>query len=137
MTPERIGLVKSSFAHILPISAQAGTMFYDRLFTIAPQLRPMFVNDMEEQGRKLMLTLATVVYDLDRLDRIIPAASELARRHVAYGACEEHYAVVGEALLWTLGTALGPRFTPETEAAWAEAYRILSDAMIAAARQVA
>ena len=51
--------------------------------------------------------LAVVVGGLDKLDTILPAASALAKRHVAYGAAPEHYPVVGGALLWTLEKGLG------------------------------
>jgi nitric oxide dioxygenase len=103
------------------------------LFEIAPQVRPLFKNDMDEQGRKLMMTLSVVVNGLDRLDEIAPVARDLAIRHVAFGVKPEHYALVGAALLWTLGQGLGEKFTPEVEAAWTQAYTTLSGVMIGAA----
>ena len=90
---------------------------------------------MAEQGRKLFLTLATVVDALDRLDTIVPVARELAIRHIGYGAHEQHYAAVGSALVETLRVGLGPAFDRDTEAAWIAAYTILSDTMLAAVRE--
>src|SRR6201986_5663207 len=106
MTPDQIKLVQQSFAKVAPISEQAAVLFYDRLFEIAPQVRAMFPNDMTEQRPKLMATLAIVVNGLSNLEMILPAASSLATRHVAYGAKPEHYPVVGSALLWTLEKGL-------------------------------
>ncbi len=134
MSPEAIRLVKTSFAYVIPISGEASRLFYDRLFSISPELRALFTRDMQEQGRVLMLTLATIVHDLDKLDRLVPAAQDLARRHVQYGVIDAHYPLVGDALLWTLEQGLGPRFTPAVRAAWAEAYGLLADAMTAATR---
>ena len=85
MTPDQIKLVQDSFAKVAPISAKAAELFYGRLFEIAPQVRAMFPDDMTEQRKKLMVTLAIVVQGLNNLDTILPAASALAKRHVDYG----------------------------------------------------
>jgi nitric oxide dioxygenase len=133
MTPQQIALVQSSFARVAPMADQAATLFYDRLFAIAPQVRPMFKGEMGEQGRKLMSTLAVVVNGLADLDVILPAARALARRHVAYGARPAHYIAVGEALLWTLEQGLGEGWTPAAAEAWTAAYQLLSGFMISEA----
>jgi nitric oxide dioxygenase len=135
MTPRQIALVQESFRLVLPIREQAAALFYDRLFTLDPSLRALFVGtDMGEQARKLMMAIGMVVGGLTRLDQIIGEVQKLAIRHVDYGVEESHYATVGEALLWTLEAGLKDAFTPETKQAWAEAYGILSGAMIEAAR---
>ena len=137
MTPEQIKLVQDSFAKVAPISAKAAELFYGRLFEIAPQVRAMFPDDMSEQRKKLMATLAIVVNGLNNLDTILPAASALAKRHVSYGAEAAHYPVVGQALLWTLEQGLGPSWTPEVAAAWTSAYTTLSEFMIGEAHEKA
>ncbi|NJC35083.1 nitric oxide dioxygenase [Sphingomonas jejuensis] len=134
ITARQIDLVQDSFALVIPVSADAAAEFYRRLFESAPDTRPLFKNDMAEQGRKLFLTLATVVDALDRLDEVVPVARELAIRHVGYGVADRHYDVVGAALIETLRMGLGPRFDAETEAAWGAAYTILADTMVEAAR---
>ena len=133
MNPTQIKLVQESFAKVAPISEQAAVIFYDRLFEVAPTVRAMFPNDMTEQRKKLMATLAVVVNGLSNLEAILPAASALAKRHVSYGAKPEHYPVVGGALLWTLEKGLGAAWTPELAAAWTAAYSTLSGYMISEA----
>lgn len=118
---------------MVPIAATAAELFYGRLFEIAPEVKPLFKTDLKAQGVKLMKMLGTVVNKLEDLDEIVPAAAALAQRHVGYGVKPEHYAPVGAALLWTLEQGLGDAFTAEVKAAWAEAYGILSEAMIGAA----
>ena len=135
LTNQQIDRVQDSFATVVPITDQAAAEFYRRLFELAPDTRPLFRHDMAEQGRKLFLTLATVVDALDRLDSIVPVARELAIRHVGYGAKEHHYASVGSALIETLRVGLGPAFDRETEEAWAAAYAVLSNTMLAAVRE--
>jgi len=134
LTTHQIDLVQDSFAAVVPITDRAAAAFYRRLFEMAPDTKHLFRNDMAEQGRKLFLTLATVVDALDRLDTIVPVARELAIRHVSYGAKQHHYAAVGSALLATLELELGTAFDSETKAAWLAAYTILSDTMLAATR---
>jgi nitric oxide dioxygenase len=133
MTPEQIKLVQQSFAKVAPISEQAAVLFYDRLFEIAPSVKGLFPTDMSEQRRKLMATLAVVVNGLSNIEMILPAASSLATRHVAYGARPEHYPVVGAALLWTLEQGLGADWTADVAEAWTAAYTTLSGFMIAQA----
>jgi hemoglobin-like flavoprotein len=130
MTPDQIKAIQESFTKVAPISEQAATLFYGRLFEIAPEVRPLFRGDIKEQGRKLMATLAVVVAGLGNLEAILPAASALAKRHVEYGVKPAHYAPVGEALLWTLERGLGEQWTVELAAAWGAAYGVLSEFMI-------
>lgn len=132
LTARQIELVQDSFAKVLPIVPQAAVIFYDRLFLIAPDTRRLFHGDMADQGRKLFLTLATVVDALDRLDQILPVAEALAIRHVGYGARDEHYAAVGTALVDALTVVLGDGFDVDTAAAWRRAYAVLSGCMLAA-----
>ena len=133
MNPSQIKLVQESFAKVAPISDQAAVMFYNRLFEVAPQVKAMFPADLTEQRKKLMAMLAAVVNGLGNLETVLPAASALANRHVAYGAKVEHYPVVGAALLWTLEKGLGDGWTPEVAEAWADAYDMLSGFMISEA----
>lgn len=136
VTKHQIILIRDSFSAVLPVTDAAAEAFYTRLFELAPDTRPLFRNDMVDQGRKLFLTLSTVIDALDRPDRIASAAGELAVRHVGYGTQEHHYSAVGSALIETLRTGLGSAFDQETEDAWLAAYDMLSRIMLNAARRV-
>src|SRR5262245_284153 len=130
MTPDHVKLVQNSFAKIGPIADTAASLFYKRLFEIAPEVKTLFRGDMTEQGRKLMKTLTIVVSGLGNLDSILPAASALAKNHVAYGVRPKHYTLVGEALLWALERGLGSEWTPDLRSAWSAAYATISNFMI-------
>jgi hemoglobin-like flavoprotein len=134
MTSQQIELVKSSWSKVALIPTEAvGDLFYNRLFEIAPEVKPMFKNiSIEEQSRKLLSMLAYVINKLDKLEDIIAEVQKLAQRHVAYAVKESHYAAVGSALLWTLEQGLQELFTSEVKTAWIECYTILSGAMIKA-----
>src|SRR5262245_14202425 len=118
MTPAEIELVQSSFKSVVPIADQAADLFYGRLFEIAPEVRPLFPEDLSGQKKKLIAMLATAVSNLHQVETIIPAVQDLGRRHVGYGVNEAHYKPVGEALIWTLDTGLGEAFTLEVKGAW-------------------
>ncbi|PIW28116.1 MAG: hemin receptor [Rhodospirillales bacterium CG15_BIG_FIL_POST_REV_8_21_14_020_66_15] len=137
MTPEQIKLVQDSFKSVAPIAATAADIFYGRLFEVAPQLRPLFPQDMSEQKKKLMQMIGVAVTNLHQVETIAGAVQDLGRRHVGYGVRDEHYDIVGGALLWTLGKGLGDAFTADVESAWAEAYGLLASVMKDAAAEAA
>jgi hemoglobin-like flavoprotein len=136
MTPDQVTLVQESFKKVVPIADKAADLFYERLFTIAPEVRSLFPTDLSEQKKKLMQVLATAVTNLHQVEKILPAVEELGRRHVAYGVTEKHYEPVGAALLWTLEQGLGPDFSPPVKAAWTETYITVAGVMTKAAATV-
>lgn len=135
MTPEQVKLVQDSFAKVRPIAATAADLFYGRLFEIAPQVRPMFPDDMTEQKKKLMAMLGLAVANLDKPDTVVPALQTLGRQHIAYGTQAAHYEPVGAALLWTLEQGLGDAFTPQVREAWEETYGLVAKVMKDAAAE--
>ena len=136
-TERELKLVRNSFDQVVPIAGVAADLFYMRLFEIAPSLRRMFPEDMRDQKRKLMVMLATAVQGLHDLDRLLPELMELGARHTGYGVKDEHYKIVGEALIWTLERGLGNAFTPEIERAWTRVYLLLAATMQAGADDAA
>jgi len=130
MTERQILLVKNSWSYIVVDSEGAGQLFYNRLFEIAPGIKHMFTTDPKEQARKLMNMVTLIVTKLQKLDEILSEIKNLASRHGKYGAKPEHYAVVGECLLWTLEKGLGEKWNNETKEAWVKVYSVLAEAMI-------
>jgi hemoglobin-like flavoprotein len=129
LTANDVALVRASFAMVAPIQGTAADLFYDRLFAIAPQLRPLFPADLTEQKRKLMVMISAAVGGLGDLATLVPAVKALGARHAGYGVTTAHYAIVGEALLWTLERGLGDKFTPDVKSAWTKVYGVLAATM--------
>lgn len=129
MTPEQVTMVQDSFRKVVPIAGTAADLFYNRLFEIAPEVKPLFPADLSEQKKKLIAMLATAVNNLHQVDKILPAVQDLGKRHAAYGVTDKMYSPVGAALLWTLGQGLGSDFTPELKSAWTETYVTLAGVM--------
>ena len=124
----------------------AGIILFKHIFRIAPQALPLFsfgrvegaeVNDalfeqedLKAHATKVVATVATAVGMLTKLDELVPILTSLGTKHVGYGVVPEHYAVVGEALIATLGDALGDAFDAETKSAWVAVYGIVQKTMI-------
>jgi hemoglobin-like flavoprotein len=132
MTPQQVRLIKESFAKVAPIADRSAGLFYARLFSIAPELRPLFKGDISQQGRKFMATLTVAVASLENFDELKPGLRALARQHVSFGVQAENYGPLGEALIWTLQQGLGEAFTAELREAWQAAYAAIADTMKAA-----
>jgi nitric oxide dioxygenase len=130
MNTQQIQLVKDTWSYVIAKSDEAGQLFYNRLFEVAPGVKHLFKGEMKEQSRKLMSMVTYVVTKLDKLETIVSEIKFLAQRHSKYGAKPEHYSVVGECLIYTLKTGLGSRWNKETEEAWVAVYGVLSSAMI-------
>ena len=133
MTDEQISLVKKSWKIFRDIDpAIVGDVFYSKLFVKAPHVKHLFKNSKEEQSKKLIEMINTIIGRLDRLDELTEDIRQLAIRHVQYGVKPVHYAIVGDTLLWTLQQGLGNDWNNETASAWKACYKILSDTMIQA-----
>jgi nitric oxide dioxygenase len=133
ITEPQILLVKNTwkiFRGIDPLLV--ADVFYSKLFTQNPELKPMFTRDMNAQYRKLIDMLSIIVARLDRLDLLTEDIIAMARRHAGYGVKPEHYEMVGDALIWTLKQGFGRDWSPPMEEAWLNCYRTLSDTMITA-----
>lgn len=130
MTDRQILLVKNSWSFVMVRSEEAGLMFYERLFDIAPELQSLFKTHPKEQALKFMTMLTMVVSKLQKLDEIIEDIKSLARRHNRYGVKTAYYRIVGAALIWTLHEVLKDKWNDELEEAWIEVYGLISQAMI-------
>ena len=135
MTPEQVKLIRLTFVQVMDRKSETGRLFYERLFSIAPETRAMFRSDMDAQSQKLLDTLALAIASLRDLPSLVAMLEALALRHVGYGVQEKQYDAVGAALLWTLERVLGPAFTPEARDAWATLYGTVADVMRNAAKK--
>ena len=134
MTPDQVRLIRESWLKVQPISDTAAERFYARRCELEPSVPPLCKRPLAEQGPMLMSALRMIVMRLEHLDQLVPGIRALGARHAGYGVRDEHYAVVGEALLWTLEQGLGPDFDDATREAWATAYGVLAATMQEAAR---
>jgi hemoglobin-like flavoprotein len=114
---------------VVPIADEVAQLFYERIFEIDPSLRVLFQTDPVVRRRKLMDALEFIVAHVDRPDDLVPMLAALGQRHVGYGVRPEHYAVAGEALLWTLDDGVGALRTAAAREAWVTVYDLITAAM--------
>jgi NAD(P)H-flavin reductase/hemoglobin-like flavoprotein len=127
-------VIRGSLASMTIGSQQCASDFYGYLFTAAPRLRNMFPPEMHNQNERLFAALLKIVELLDTPDALARYLSQLGADHRKFGVRPEHYAPVGQALLKTLRRHC-PRWGDAEEAAWATAYAVASEAMVAGAEQ--
>jgi hemoglobin-like flavoprotein len=73
MSPETKGLLKTTWAKVIPTSDVAAGLFYERLLTLDPSLQRLFKNaNMKEQRQKLVQALKAVINSVDDLPSSIP-----------------------------------------------------------------
>lgn len=141
LTETQRDAIVHSFKLVVPIAETAADLFYKRLFELRPKYKALFNDDMQGQKRKLITMLAFIVRSLDYRDAewrdhvetdqdLLHVMLALGRRHTElYRVPPESYAVVGEALLWTLDYGLGEAFTPEVRQAWTDVYKTVATTM--------
>ncbi|MGE0871206.1 MAG: globin domain-containing protein [Kofleriaceae bacterium] len=134
-------VIKDSWRLVVPIAETAADLFYKRLFELQPSYKQYFTGDMPSQKRKLLAMLAFIVKSLDwpesawrenvaDEDDLFLVVLALGRRHTElYKIPDASYAVVGEALLWTLDYGLGKKFDDAARTAWTKVYTLVSNTM--------
>ncbi|GAA4549394.1 FAD-binding oxidoreductase [Pseudonocardia xishanensis] len=108
--------------------------FYRTLFGYAPGLRSLFPLSMTTQHSRFGRALVHVVSHLDEPESLIGFLAQLGRDHRKFDVREEHYAVVGRALVAALAETAGEAWTAELAEAWEHTYGFLAGAMQAGAR---
>lgn len=132
MTPDQARVVQATWRAVLPVGDTFAELFYGRLFSVDPELRKLFKDDLVEQGRNLTAMLSVAAANLAKPERITLALRQLGKRHAAYGVEPKDFRTVEDALLFALEHALIDVFTPEVKAAWQAAYALLSSTMLGA-----
>ena len=128
---EQVALVQTSWAKCVPIADVAADLFYNKLFELDPELRPLFPADLADQKKKLMAMITLAVAGLTSLDELVPKVQELGRRHaVYYKVTAPMFDTVGAALLDTLEKGLGESWDADHKEAWTIVYGVLSKTMI-------
>ena len=127
LSPNDLTLIKETRATFVSDPDTAAALFYNKLFEIDPSTREMFPHDIQDQGRKLMTTLAVAIDALENWDRLAPILAGLARRHLGYSVEVYHYASVAQAFQETLAAA---DVDDATCAAWQRAMSALTEYMI-------
>lgn len=127
-------LVQSTLPALREHGETITQVFYKELLEEHPELRPMFNTGDQTNGaqaKRLAGAILAYVGNLDRLQVLGDAVTNISRRHVQVKVLPEQYPIVGKHLLGAIKTVLGDAATPEILAAWGAAYQDLAEIMIA------
>ena len=120
MTPEATALIKSSYADVAAKPRQLAARFYEELFSVAPNLRPLFPKDLTQLQGHFEAALALVVRNLDEMSALQEPLRDLGAQHVHWGARPEDYVTAREALVKAIG-ALSSSWNDALAAHWQSA----------------
>jgi hemoglobin-like flavoprotein len=129
MTPEQVGLVEALIGRLKATPGFAPA-FYARLFAAAPETEAMFP-DVAGQGIKLTEELDALAALLGDLGALEQRAGALGRRHRGYAVRVGHYETARQCMAEAIEDVLGGDLDDETRAAWARAYNLVAELMLA------
>ncbi|MDR2988320.1 MAG: flavohemoprotein [Nocardiopsaceae bacterium] len=126
--------LKDSFAKIAMHGDEVPLFFYSDLFIRHPELRDLFPIAMKAQRDHLIAALGKIISQVDRADELSVFLKGLGRDHRKFGAIAEHYDSVRDSLIETIAHFSGEAWTPELATDWMDAYNLIADVMVTAAK---
>ena len=131
MTPSDLHLIRSTFdsVRVAPVPFRAS--FRRRAVALDPSLAALLPAEGREQADRLVETIAIVLDGLDAAGCAQAKEQAFALRHRWTGIQPRHYGTIGQALLEALADRLGQGFTEAARKAWADAFVLLAEALMA------
>ena len=130
-TVDTAKLIETSFLIIREKQDSFAPLFYKKLFTLSPQLKPMFRHvDMKQQAKKLYGSLVLLVENIRDTAFLTSVLTDLGQKHVGYGVIASHYPVVGQALIAALKETAGAEWNNQVEQAWLDTYQVVVQLML-------
>lgn len=99
MTPEAIQQIRTSYTEVAARPRQLASRFYEELFAIAPNVRPLFPSDLTSLQGHFEAALALVIRNLDEVRALRDSLRQLGAQHVRWGTRPEDYVSAREALI--------------------------------------
>lgn len=129
MSPDQMALIERSWANTKGKEKELVQTFYEKLLNDNPQYVYMFESDPVEQQKKFLEMITTIINGMRYMDKLIPLLKELGERHEEYGVTGADYAVVANALVWSMGEINDTELSDEEVAAWAQVIQELKAIM--------
>ena len=120
---DNISSLQLTILNLLTVEDEFVPRFYNNLFNMYPLARSLFVHtEISLQYNKLRLMLMMIIRTIHDADGLKIQLQQLGQRHKYYRVEPEHFAILYIVFVQTVVEYLGPKWTAELEAAWAEAY---------------
>lgn len=135
--------LRESWNLVEPVKAEAGKLMFVRLFETHPNIQDTFPTfkgvSLDElmnsrslylHAKRVMTAVENAINALDDGEVLTESLTSLGQRHQAWSVTEDHFAVVGEALLWTLQDMLQSKCTSQVLEAWTELFKFITKTML-------
>ena len=132
MTPDQKALVTATVSTLRAHGVALTTHFYRRMFDHNPELKNVFNLGNQQTGKQqTALAMAVLAYaeHIEDPSVLVPAVTKIGHKHVSLDIRPEHYAIVGQHLIASIGEVLGEAATPALLDAWTVAYGKLASLM--------
>lgn len=126
-------MLKESWSLVEDRQDKVAGYFYARIFLSHPDLRDLFPVQMDVQRARLLGAIVTAVQTLGDPEQFEEYLRALGRDHRKFHVQPEHYDVVGGALIEAMRTFAGEQWSVEYDQAWADAYQVIANKMLAGA----
>ncbi|MFD1140680.1 NO-inducible flavohemoprotein [Larkinella insperata] len=139
MTTEQKQLIKATVPVLRESGVALTSHFYRRMFSFNPELKNVFNQGNQQNGRQqTALAMAVLAYaeHIDNPAVLLPVLEHIGHKHTSLDIRPEHYAIVGRHLMASIAEVLGESATPELLEAWRNAYQALADLMIGTEAQL-
>lgn len=125
-----IARIENSFEVVASRGEEFIDRFYARLFTVRPEIRSSFPENLAPQKKMLLATLWFIIRNLRSPQSLRDALIELGKRHAGYGAEPAHYAMLRDAYIEVMADTMGDQWNDELTVAWREAFSFVSETML-------
>ncbi|EIT84561.1 bifunctional nitric oxide dioxygenase/dihydropteridine reductase 2 [Fictibacillus macauensis ZFHKF-1] len=133
LTQETMKVIKATAPVLQEHGVAITTVFYEELFREHPELRNVFNQSNQAQGRQ-QVALAQILYQaalhIEQLETLLPAVRQVGEKHRSLGVVPEHYPIVGKHLLLAMKAVLKEAATDEILEAWETAYEVIASLFI-------
>lgn len=121
--------VQEAFDYLNSNRIDYGSIFYEKLKSINPDVKTIFEDDATPKSKKLMRAVNFVIRNLDYPEGILPVVKDLACK-ASFTAVNENYEkAVEQAFLQTFEDTLGGMYSDSLKTSWNAMFRSLLEVM--------
>lgn len=136
LSQKTIDTVKATIPVLEEHGLAITSKMYDILFEKYPETKALFSRSPDNQPEILFAAIAAYANHIDNIELIHEKVMYIADAHVKSHVLEEHYPMVGDAILMAMKDVLGEAATPEVLEAWEQAYLYLAEILLMNEKQL-
>lgn len=135
-TTAQLELVRQTYAIVEADVSGVMENFYERLFTVYPQLSDLFADDMADQRQSLMAIISNAIEEHRELEELVPTLVRIGLWQEDRVISPEDRDGVGETLVRALEDGLGDVFSSDVREAWLAVYGMIAETIMSGDRSL-